>query len=50
MGNIAFSECSFEEYLYWQTTDKSMLKKVNALLKDIQRNGVSEGIGKPELL
>lgn len=50
MSNIAFSERSFEEYLYWQLTDKSILKKLNALLKDIQRNGMSEGLGKPEPL
>lgn len=31
-------------------TDKSIIKKINELIKDIQRNGLSEGIGKPELL
>ncbi len=50
MSNIAFSERSFEEYLYWQMTDKAMLKKINVLLKDIQRNGMSDGLGKPEPL
>ena len=30
--------------------DKKMLKKINALIKDIERNGLSEGIGKPEPL
>ncbi len=35
--------------MYWQTQDKKTLKRVNALIKDIQRNSF-EGIGKPEPL
>ncbi len=35
--------------MYWQTQDKKTLKRINALLKDIDRNGY-EGIGKPEPL
>ena len=50
MANIIFSERAFEEYLYWQVTDKKVLKKINELLKDITRNGVSDGTGKPEPL
>ncbi len=50
MSNLIFSERAWDEYLYWQTTDKSVLKKINELLKDIQRNGVSTGTGKPEPL
>ena len=34
----------------WQQTDKSITKKINELIKDIQRNGLSSGIGKPEPL
>ena len=49
MNNI-FSEKAWEEYLYWQTNDKSTLKKINELIKDINRNGVANGIGKPEAL
>ena len=45
-----FSERGFEDYLYWQTNDKKILKKVNDLLKDIERNGALQGIGKPEAL
>ena len=41
---------AWEEYLYWQVIDKKIVKKINELLKDISRNGVSEGIGKPESL
>ena len=46
---IIWSEKSWNDYLYWQSTDKKMLKKVNQLIKDIQRNPF-EGIGKPEPL
>ena len=48
MKKIWFDE-AWEEYLYWQTQDKKMLKRVNALLKDIER-GHFDGIGKPEPL
>ena len=40
---------AWEEYLYWQMQDKKMLKRINQLIKDIQRNPF-EGIGKPEPL
>ena len=50
MSNIVFSDKAWEDYLYWQATDKSMLRKINELIKDITRNGMSEGIGKPEAL
>lgn len=49
MGKLIFTERAWEEYLYWQTQDKKILKKINTLLKDIDRNGF-EGIGKPEPL
>ena len=40
---------AWDDYLYWQTQDKQTLKRINALIKDIDRNGY-EGIGKPEPL
>jgi len=40
---------SLGQYLYWQTTDKKILKRINLLIKDIQREPY-EGIGKPEPL
>jgi toxin YoeB len=40
---------SWEDYLYWQETNKKMLKRINALLKDISRTPFT-GIGKPEPL
>ncbi len=46
---LTFSTKAWEEYLYWQTTDKKILKRINLLIKDIQRNP-NEGIGKPEPL
>lgn len=39
-----------EDYLYWQTQDKKTIKRINQLIKDIERNGCMEGIGKPEPL
>jgi toxin YoeB len=44
-----FSDRAWEDYLYWQKTDKRMLKKVNELIKDTDRNR-HKGIGKPEPL
>lgn len=47
--NKAFTDIRWEDYLYWQTEDRKTLRKINTLLKDIERNG-NEGIGKPEPL
>lgn len=47
---ITFSEEGWNEYLYWQTQDKKILKRINQLLKSIERDGIMEGIGKPEPL
>jgi toxin YoeB len=47
--NKIWSDEAWEDYLYWQGRDKKTLKRVNALIKDIERNGNS-GIGKPEPL
>lgn len=47
--NIVFSKRAWEGYLYWQTHDKNVLKRINALLKDTERNPF-EGIGEPEPL
>jgi len=46
---LVFAENAWEDYLYWQKTDKKLLKRINALIKDIQREPF-EGIGKPEPL
>ena len=47
--NILWKEKAWLEYLYWQTQDKKTLRKINNLLKDIERNGYN-CIGKPEPL
>ena len=44
-----FSSDAWREYLYWQTQDKRTLRRINELLRDIERGGY-EGIGKPEPL
>ena len=44
-----FTENGWQDYLFWQTEDKRTLKKINDLLKDIERNG-NVGLGKPEPL
>jgi toxin YoeB len=49
MMKITFSKNTWEDYVYWQTEDKKTLKKINTLIKDIQRTPY-EGIGKPEPL
>ena len=50
MNDLTFTSQGFQDYLYWQTQDKKTLKKINALLEDIKRNGVLVGTGKPEKL
>lgn len=47
--NKLFTENGWEDYVFWQTEDRKTLRKINLLLKDIERNG-NEGIGKPEPL
>jgi toxin YoeB len=46
---LAFNPNGWEDYLYWQKTDKKILKRINELIKDIRRDPFS-GIGKPESL
>ncbi|MGE4355426.1 Txe/YoeB family addiction module toxin, partial [Halothiobacillus sp.] len=46
---LIFSSKSWDEYLYWQQTDKTILKRINTLIKEIQRDPF-DGIGKPEPL
>lgn len=48
--NKLWSDRAWDDYLYWQLQDKKTLRKINDLIKDIERNGLSEGIGKPEPL
>ena len=48
MNKIWFDE-AWEDYLYWQTEDRKVLKRINALLRDVERDNFN-GIGKPEPL
>lgn len=47
--NIRFSAHAWDDYLYWQKTDKKMLRRINVLIREIQRQPY-KGIGKPEPL
>ncbi|PLX51161.1 MAG: Txe/YoeB family addiction module toxin [Desulfobulbaceae bacterium] len=46
---LIFSENAWDDYLYWQKTNKKILKRINSLLKEIARTPF-EGTGKPEAL
>jgi toxin YoeB len=46
---LVWDEDAWDDYLWWQAQDRKILRRVNALIQDIARNG-NEGIGKPEQL
>ena len=46
---LIFSEQAWDDYLYWQKTDKKLLERINTLVKDVSRSPFA-GIGKPEPL
>ena len=46
---LVWSRAAWEDYLYWQANDRKIVQRINALLKDISRNG-NDGLGKPEAL
>lgn len=46
---LSWSDEAWEDYLYWQSTDKQILKRINMLIKEIKRTPF-EGVGKPEPL
>ena len=46
---LIFSANAWEDYLYWQKSDRKVLNRINTLIKDIQRQPF-EGLGKPEPL
>lgn len=46
---LVWTESAWEDYIWWQTEDRKVIKRINRLIKEIQRNGNS-GIGKPEPL
>jgi len=44
---VAWTDIAWEQFEYWLDTDKKMIKRIRALIKDTKRNGYG-GIGKPE--
>ncbi|MFH8517600.1 Txe/YoeB family addiction module toxin [Streptomyces gelaticus] len=46
---LIWHESAWADYVWWQTQDRKVLKRINALIQDVARNG-NEGIGKPEPL
>lgn len=48
--NILFTDTGWKQYTDWQGQDKKTIKRINQLLKSIDRDGALQGIGKPELL
>jgi toxin YoeB len=49
-GDVIFSAEALQAYVEWQAVDRKIAARINALIKDIQRNGPMNGIGKPEVL
>ena len=49
MRKVWFDE-AWDDYVSWQREDKKTLKRINALVKDIERGNGFDGIGKPEPL
>lgn len=47
--NKLFTRTAWEEYQYWQNENRQILKRINELIRDIERNG-NLGIGRPEPL
>ena len=47
---LLWEDRAWDDYLYWQQQNKKVVSKINELVKDIERNGLSKGIGKPEPL
>ena len=50
MKNIVWTQIAWSQYTEWQQVDKKMVKRISDLIKDIERNGLLKGLGKPEQL
>lgn len=46
---LVWSRAAWEDYLFWQANDRKIVQRINAVLRDIARNG-NAGLGKPEAL
>lgn len=47
---VTFTSRGWQDYLHWQSTDRTILRRINRLIEDITRGDPFEGIGKPEPL
>jgi toxin YoeB len=47
---LSWSSSGWADYLFWQKTDRAVLKRVNVLIEDCLRGDATDGIGKPEPL
>lgn len=48
--DLTFSPDTWADYLYWQTEDKKVLRRINRLLQELQREGAVQWLGKGEVL
>ena len=48
--NLVFNPTEWKQYTEWQMEDKKIVKRINELIKSIDRDGLSQGLGKPEPL
>jgi len=48
--NIVWTQTAWSQYIEWQNKDKSVVRKINELIKSIVRDGLLKGLGKPEPL
>ena len=48
--NLVFTPTAWQQYTDWQLEDKKIVKRINELIKSIDRDGLSQGLGKPEPL
>ena len=47
---LVFTPTAWQQYTDWQLEDKKIVKRINELIKSIDRDGLSQGLGKPEPL
>lgn len=48
--NVVFTPTAWQQYTDWQKEDKKIVKRINDLIRSIERDGLLKGIGKPEPL
>lgn len=45
MGKVSFDEAGWAHYIYWQEQDRKTLRRINQLLRSIERDGALNGLG-----